>query len=130
VVFRWLTNPTRFIGDEHGNLVAMECLEMELGEPDASGRRRPVPKAGSEFIIEVDTAVVAVSTQASPLLSKVSSNLTLSKWGTVEVDPDTGQTRNPKIWAAGDVVTGPNTVVHAMGAARRAARYIDQYLRS
>ena len=127
--FRLLTNPKRFIGDENNNLVAMECYQMELGEPDDSGRRRPIVKEGSEFTIDVDVAVVALGTTPNPLISSTTEGLETSGRGTVIADEQTGKTVKDKVWAGGDIVTGSATVISAMGAGKRAAADIDTYLR-
>ncbi len=129
IIFKFLTNPVRFAGDERGNVKTMECLEMELGEPDASGRRRPIPKAGSEFTMSVDTVVVALGTTPNPLIASTTPGLTTTSRGTVVADENSGQTVKPKVWAGGDVVTGAATVISAMGAGKRAAASIDAYLR-
>jgi len=129
VIFKLLTNPVRFLGDDQGWVTAMECVEMELGEPDESGRRRPVTKKGSEFTMEVDTVVVALGTTPNPLVPTTTKGLDTTKKGTVVADEETGKTTKPGVWAGGDVVTGSATVISAMGAAKRAAASIDAYLR-
>ncbi len=129
IIFRFLANPTRFIGDDKHRLTGMECIEMDLGEPDASGRRRPIPKEGSEFTMDIDVAVVALGTTPNPLISQTTSGLETTKKGTVVADEETGLTRKDRVWAGGDVVTGSATVISAMGAAKRAAADIDRYLR-
>jgi len=123
-----LANPLRFQGDEGGRLTGVECLKMELGEPDASGRRRPVPIPGSEFLVEIDTAVVAIGSGSNPLLTKGTPGLALNKWGYIIADPKTGKTMKPQVWAGGDIVTGSATVILAMGAGRLAANSIHDYL--
>ena len=123
-----LTNPTRFIGDDKGRLVGMECIRMELGEPDDSGRRRPVPVSGSESIMDCDLAVVAVGAGANPLLTQSTEGLKLNKWGYIVTDPETGKTSKKGVWAGGDIVTGSATVILAMGAGRKAADSIHDYL--
>jgi glutamate synthase (NADPH/NADH) small chain len=128
--FRFLTNPKQFIGDENNNLVAMECYQMELGEPDSSGRRRPAVKEGSEFTIDVDVAIVALGTTPNPLIAHTTSELETTKHGTVVADESTGKTVKAGVWAGGDVVTGAATVISAMGAGKRAAADIDKFLRS
>jgi glutamate synthase (NADPH/NADH) small chain len=128
IEFHLLTNPTRYLGDESGRLTGMECLKMELGEPDASGRRRPVPIQGSEFQMETDLVIVAVGSGANPLLTQSTDDLKLNKWGYIEADPDTGKTSKPGVWAGGDIVTGAATVILAMGAGRMAANSIHKYL--
>jgi glutamate synthase (NADPH) small chain len=127
--FRLLTNPKRFIGDDKNNLKAIECYQMVLGEPDASGRRRPIVKEGSEFTIDVDVAVVALGTTPNPLIAATTKGLDTSKHGTVIADEQTGKTVKDKVWAGGDIVTGSATVISAMGAGKRAAADIDKYLR-
>lgn len=123
-----LTNPTKYIGDEDGRLTSMECLKMELGEPDDSGRRRPVAIEGSEFILECDLCIVAVGSGANPLLTAETPDMKLNRWGNVVADPKTGKTTKRGVWAGGDIVTGAATVILAMGAGREAADSIDDYL--
>ncbi len=123
-----LTNPTRFIGDENGRVTSMECIQMELGEPDESGRRRPVPIEGSEFILDCDMAVVAVGAGANPVLTQSDPEITLNKRGYIVADEETGKTTKPGVWAGGDIVTGQATVILAMGAGRAAADSIHKYL--
>ena len=130
IIFKLLTNPKRFIGNDKGWVTAMECNEMELGEPDASGRRRPVIKPNSEFTMEIDVAVVALGTTPNPLIPSTTKGLETTKHGTVVADEATGKTVKDKVWAGGDVVTGAATVISAMGAGKRAAASIDAYLRS
>jgi len=124
----FLTNPTRFLGDEKGRLTGLECLQMELGEPDESGRRRPIPIKGSEFHMDCDMAVVAVGSGANPLLTQSTDDLELNKWGYVVADTETGKTTKKGVWAGGDIVTGSATVILAMGAGRKAADSIHKYL--
>jgi glutamate synthase (NADPH/NADH) small chain len=128
IEFHFLTTPTRFIGDERGWVKAMECIRMELGEPDESGRRRPVPIPGSEYLFEVDTVVIAFGTNANPLIRKTTPGLEHNKWGYILADPQTGATSKPGVYAGGDIVTGAATVIEAMGAGKRAARAIHEYL--
>jgi len=128
--FRWLTNPKRFTGNPQGWVTGMECIEMELGEPDASGRRRPLPKAGSEFTLEVDVAVIALGTTPNPLIASTTKGLETTSHGTVVADSASGLTKKARVWAGGDVVTGAATVISAMGAGKRAAESIDQALKS
>jgi len=128
VEFMLLSAPTRFIGDEEGRVKAVECLKMELGEPDASGRRRPVPLPGSEFIVDIDLAVISIGAGANPLLTKTTPGLALNKWGYIVADPKTGKTMKPRVWAGGDIVTGSATVILAMGAGRLAANSIHDFL--
>ena len=123
-----LTNPTKYMGDDKGRLTGMECLRMELGEPDASGRRRPVPVEGSEFEMACDLAIVAVGSGANPLLTRSTPELQLNQWGYIETDPETGKSSMKGVWAGGDIVTGAATVILAMGAGRQAANSIHDYL--
>ena len=129
IIFKLLTNPKQFIGNDQGWVTEMECYEMELGEPDDSGRRRPVVKPGSEFIIDVDVVVVALGTTPNPLVPKTTKGLEVTRRGTVVADEETGKTSKPGVWAGGDVVTGAATVISAMGAGKRAAASIDETLR-
>ncbi len=123
-----LTNPVRYIGNDKGRLTGMECLRMELGEPDASGRRSPVPIEGSEFLVDTDLVIVAVGSGANPLLTQSTPDVKLNKWGYIEADPETGKTSKKGVWAGGDIVTGAATVILAMGAGRKAADSIHDYL--
>jgi len=129
IIFKLLTNPKRFIGNDQGWVTAMECYEMELGEPDSSGRRRPIVKEGSEFIIDIDVAVVALGTTPNPLISSTTKGLETTRFGTVVADEETGKTTKDMVWAGGDIVTGAATVISAMGAGKRAAASIDAYLK-
>lgn len=129
IVFDFLTNPVEILGNEKGLVVGMRCIRMELGEPDASGRRRPIPIEGSEFDMEVDTVIMALGTQPNPIVFADSGGLERTRWGTVSADEDTGQTAKRRVWAGGDIVTGAATVISAMGAGKRAAADIDHYLR-
>ena len=128
VEFKFLTAPTKFMGDEKGRLTSMECIQMELGEPDDSGRRRPVEKKGSEFTIECDLAIIAVGSNANPLLTKTTDGLDLNKWGYIITQEGTGKTTKQAVWAGGDIVTGAATVILAMGAGREAANSMHEYL--
>ena len=128
VIFDFLTNPVEILGDEKGNVRGMRCIRMELGEPDESGRRRPIPIEGSEFEMEVDTVIFALGTRPNPLVFMEAEGLERTKWGTVVADPKTGRTTKPRVWAGGDVVTGAATVVSAMGAGKRAAADIHRFL--
>ncbi|MHC1578321.1 MAG: NADPH-dependent glutamate synthase [Dehalococcoidia bacterium] len=127
--FRLLTNPKRYIGNDSGWVVGIECYKMELGEPDESGRRRPIAKEGSEFTLDVDMVVAALGTRPNPLIAHTTPDLQTTRWGTVVADEITGKTMKDKVWAGGDIVTGAATVISAMGAARRAARDIDEDLK-
>jgi glutamate synthase (NADPH/NADH) small chain len=130
VKFKLLNNPLRILGDERHRVTSMECIRMELGEPDDSGRRRPVPIEGSEFVMEVDTVVVAIGNKPNPLVPQTTPELETTRWGTIVVDEDTMQTSMPGVYAAGDIVSGAATVILAMGQAKIAARSIDHYLRT
>jgi len=129
VIFKLLTSPIEFIGDENGKIKAVKCIEMKLGEPDDSGRRRPVPIPDSDFTIEIDTALVAIGQSPNPLVPQSFKELVTEKWGNLKVDED-GQTTVPGVFAGGDIATGAATVILAMGAGKKAARAIDQYLKS
>ena len=129
VIFKLLTNPKRYIGDEHGQVKAIELYEMELGEPDESGRRRPIPKPGTEYIFEIDTVIAALGTRINPIISSTTKGLEITKWGTIVTDEATGKTSKPGVWCGGDIATGAATVASAMGAGKRAAADIDEYLR-
>ncbi len=128
IVFKLLTNPKRFIGDEQGRVKAVELYEMELGEPDESGRRRPIPKPNTEFIMEIDTAIVALGTRPNPIIPSTTKGLELTRWGTIITDDATGRTSKEGVWCGGDMATGAATVISAMGAGKRAAVDIDAYL--
>ena len=128
IIFHLLTLPVRILGDDRGRVRAIECIRMELGEPDESGRRRPIPVKGSEFALEVDTVVVAIGTSANPLLPRSTPGLKLNEEGYIVVDEETGKTSLEGVYAGGDIVTGSATVISAMGAARKAARAIHEYL--
>jgi glutamate synthase (NADPH) small chain len=128
IIFKFLTNPTKFLDDGKGWVTGMECIQMELGEPDASGRRRPIAKKGSEFVMNIDTAVVALGTTPNPLIAATTIGLKTTGHGTVAADEATGKTVKDKVWAGGDIVTGAATVISAMGAGKRAAADIDKYL--
>lgn len=130
IIFKLLSNPKQFIGNDQGWITAMECYEMELGEPDASGRRRPIIKEGSEFTIDVDVAIVALGTTPNPLIPSTTKGLETKKNGTVVADEESGKTVKDRVWAGGDVVTGAATVISAMGAGKRAAASIDLYLKN
>ena len=127
IIFKFLTNPVRYLGTEDGWIRGVECQQMELGEPDESGRRRPVPVKGSEFVIECDVAIPAIGTRANPLLTSTTPDLKTNKWGYIEVD-ENGATSKPGVYAGGDITRGSATVILAMGDGKNAARSIDQYL--
>lgn len=130
VIFEYLTAPLEILSDERGNVRGMRCIRMELGEPDASGRRKPVPIKNSEFDLEVDMVIVAIGTSPNPLVFTDAEGLKKSPHGTVVVkDKETGRTTLPRVWAGGDLVTGAATVVSAMGAGKRAAADINRFLK-
>jgi len=130
IKFNWLTQPVRYVGDENGRLTAVECIKMQLGEPDESGRRRPVPVEGSNFVIEADMVIEAIGQGPQKILLQNFPELKLNKWGYIEVDPETYATNIPGVYAGGDIVTGAATVIEAMGAGKIAAKSIHQYLSS
>lgn len=129
VTFLLLASPVEFYGDLQGNVVGMRCIRYELGEPDTSGRRRPVPIEGSEFDVPVDTVILALGQGPNPLVIRTTPDLELTSKGYIVVDETTGATSKPGVFAGGDIVTGAATVIKAMGAGKKAARAIDQYLR-
>ncbi len=128
VQFKLLINPTEILGDDKGNVIGMKCSKMELGEPDASGRKRPIPIQNSEFVIDVDTVIVAIGNSPNPIIPSSTPGLEVSEWGTILVDDNTGMSSVPGVFAGGDIVTGAATVISAMGAGKIAARGIDKYL--
>jgi len=128
IVFKLLNNPKEILGDETGSVRGMECLEMELGEPDASGRRRPVEKAGSEFVLDVDCVIMAIGTSPNPLIKSTTEGLETQSWGGIIVNEETGLTSRPGVYAGGDAVTGAATVILAMGAGKAAAKAIHRQL--
>ncbi|MBO0469557.1 NADPH-dependent glutamate synthase [Enterococcus sp. DIV0242_7C1] len=126
--YHWLTNPIEYLSDDNGNLLGVKCIKMELGEPDSSGRRRPVPIKNSEFIIEADTVIEAIGQGSNKVLLSTFPELALTKWGYIEADPKTGETSIPGVFAGGDIVTGAATVILAMGAGKVAAVQMDKYV--
>jgi len=128
VNFRWLTNPVRVLGNDEGWVRGMECIHMELGEPDESGRRRPIPIPGTEETLDVDTVICALGTSANPVIAQTTPGLQVNRWGYMEVDEKTGMTNLPGVFAGGDIVTGAATVILAMGAGRTAASGVLKYL--
>ena len=127
IQFQFLTNPVRFIGDENDKVSKLEVIKMKLGEPDDSGRRRPIKIEDSEYTIDTDTVIVGIGTGANPILTKSIPELKLTKWGYIEADQN-GQTSIEGIFAGGDIVSGSATVISAMGFGKRAAHAIDKYL--
>lgn len=128
IIFKNLNNPVKIIGDENGRVKAMECIEMELGEPDASGRRKPIAKEGSNFELPVDTVIMSIGTSPNPLIRSTTPGLDTNKRGCLVVNEDTMQTTREGVYAGGDAVTGAATVILAMGAGKQAAKSIDEYL--
>lgn len=128
IIFKLLTNPTKIIGSDDGWVKGIECSEMELGEPDASGRRKPVTKAGSEHVVDVETVVIAIGQSPNPLIKSTTPGLDTQKWGGIIVEEETGKTSRDAVYAGGDAVTGAATVILAMGAGKKAAKAIDEYL--
>ena len=128
IIFKNLNNPVKILGDENGRVRAMECIEMELGEPDASGRRKPIAKAGSNFDLPVDTVIMSIGTSPNPLIRSTTPGLDTNKRGCLVVNEDTMQTTREGVYAGGDAVTGAATVILAMGAGKQAAQSIDEYL--
>ena len=128
VQFRLLCNPVRILDDGNGNVRAVECVEMQLGEPDASGRRRPEPVAGSEFLLEADTVIMALGTSPNPLLQRTTPGITVNRRGCIVADEATMATEKAGVYAGGDAVTGAATVILAMGAGKTAAASIHDYL--
>jgi len=129
IIFKFLTNPLRILGDDKGWVCGMECVNMDLGEPDASGRRRPVPIEGSEHVIDVDIAIIAIGTSPNPLIRSTTSGLDTNKWGCIVAD-ENGRTSREGVFAGGDAVTGAATVILAMGAGKNAAKAMDEYIKS
>ncbi len=129
IIFRLLTNPVQIIGNDKGFVESIECVEMELGEPDQSGRRRPIVKKGSEFILEIDSVIMAIGTTPNPLITSTTKGLETDKWGCIITKDESGLTSKEMVYAGGDVVTGAATVILAMGAGRKSAAAIDQKLR-
>ena len=129
IVFKTLTNPVEILGDETGCVRAIKCVEMELGAPDESGRRRPVVKENSEFEIELDTVIMSIGTSPNPLIRKTTPGLETNKHGCIITDGDDGKTTREGVYAGGDAVTGAATVILAMGAGKHAAKAIDEYIK-
>lgn len=129
IIFKNLNNPVKILSDENGQVCGIECVEMELGEPDDSGRRRPVVKEGSNFVLDVDTVIIAIGTSPNPLIKDTTENLQTNKWGCIVAD-DNMATSRPGVYAGGDAVTGAATVILAMGAGKIAAASIDEYIKN
>ena len=129
ISFKLLTNPVRILEGENGFVGGMECVEMELGEPDASGRRSPVVKENSEFTMDVDCVIMAIGTSPNPLIKSTTKGLETQRWGGIIAD-ENGQTSREGVFAGGDAVTGAATVILAMGAGKTAAEAIDEYIKN
>ncbi|NMA64873.1 MAG: NADPH-dependent glutamate synthase [Clostridiaceae bacterium] len=129
IIFKLLTNPTRVLGNEKGWVTGLECVEMELGEPDATGRRRPIEKEGSEHVLDVDTVIIAIGTSPNPLIRSTTAGLDTNEHGCIVAD-ENGRTSKEGVFAGGDAVTGAATVILAMGAGKTAAKAIDEYIRT
>jgi len=130
IIFKTLTNPVEVLGDENGWVSGMKCVEMELGEPDASGRRRPVVKEGSEFVLDVDTMIMSIGTSPNPLIRSTTPGLETNRHGCIVTNGEDGLTSREGVYAGGDAVTGAATVILAMGAGKNAAKAIDEYIKS
>ncbi|MBQ7520470.1 MAG: FAD-dependent oxidoreductase, partial [Clostridia bacterium] len=130
IVFNFLTNPVEVLGDENGWVSAIRCLSMELGEPDASGRRRPVPIPGSEHDLPMDAVIMALGTSPNPLIRDTTKGLETQRWGGIIAEEGTGKTSREGVYAGGDAVTGAATVILAMGAGKQAAAAMHQYIQS
>ncbi len=128
IEFLYLANPKKFIGDENGWLTGVELIKMELGEPDASGRRKPVPIEGSNYILAIDMAIIAIGNGSNPIIQQTTPELQFNKWGNILVNEETMATSKKGVFAGGDIVTGGATVILAMGAGRKAAKAINEYL--
>ena len=128
IIFDLLTNPVEILTDENSNVTGIRCIRMELGEPDASGRRRPVEVPGSEFDMDVDAVIMSLGTSPNPLISSTTKGLEVNKWKCIVAEEENGQTTKEGVYAGGDAVTGAATVILAMGAGKAAAKGIDEYL--
>jgi glutamate synthase (NADPH/NADH) small chain len=124
-----LTNPIRILGNDKAWVKGIECIKMELGEPDASGRQKPIAIEGSEHVIDVDMVIMAIGQGPNPLLTSTTPDLALTKWGNIIADPETCKTNKKGVFAGGDIVTGGATVILAMGAGKKASKAIDDYLK-
>jgi glutamate synthase (NADPH) small chain len=129
IILKLLNNPTRILGTDDGWVKGMECVVMELGEPDSSGRRKPVVKEGSEYVLDVETVIIAIGQSPNPLIKSTTPGLETQKWGGIIVEEETGATSKESIYAGGDAVTGAATVILAMGAGKKAAKAIDEYIK-
>ena len=129
IIFDLLTNPKEILVDENSNVKGMRCVRMELGEPDASGRRRPVEIEGSDFVIDLDTVIMSLGTTSNPLITSTTEGLDTNKWSCIIADEETGKTSKDRVYAGGDAVTGAATVILAMGAGKNAAKGIHDLLK-
>ena len=130
VIFNTLCNPISVVGNSEGWVTGIECIRMQLGEPDNSGRRRPVEIPGSEFVIDTDVVVMAIGQGPNPIVQETTPHLNTNKWGYIDADLETCATSRPGVFAGGDIVTGAATVILAMGAGKNAAVAIDEYLKN
>ena len=130
IEFKTLCNPVEILGGEDGRVNGIKCVRMELGEPDASGRRRPIEKKGSEFTMDVDTVIMSLGTNPNPLIRSTTPGLDTNKHGCIVTEGDDGKTSREGVYAGGDAVTGAATVIKAMGAGKAAAKAIDEYIQS
>ena len=129
IKFKLLTNPVRFLGNQSGWVKGMECIAMQLGEPDESGRRRPIPIKGSEFVMDLNTVIVAIGQAPNPVIPRTTKGLQTARWGTIVVDEETGKTSIEGVYAGGDIVSGAATVISAMGAGKKATHSIYEYIK-
>jgi glutamate synthase (NADPH/NADH) small chain len=130
IIMKLLTNPTQILGDENGWVNGIECVDMVLGEPDASGRRRPTAKKDSEHVVPVDTVIMSIGTSPNPLIRTTTPGLQVEKWGGIVVNEETGETSKDGVYAGGDAVTGAATVILAMGAGKKAAAAIHEKIQA
>ena len=130
IIFRTLNNPVEILPNEDNFVGGMKCVEMELGEPDASGRRRPIVKEGSEFVLDVDCVIMSIGTSPNPLIKNTTAHLDTNKHGCIVTEGENGQTSREGVFAGGDAVTGAATVISAMGAGKASAKAIDEYIKS
>jgi glutamate synthase (NADPH) small chain len=130
IIFDLLCNPIKILGDERGWVNGMECIRMELSEPDESGRRRPVPKKGSEFMLDVDIIIMSLGTRSNPIIAQTTPGLAVNKWGYIVAEEETMATSKPGVYAGGDIVTGAATVIQAMGAGKKAAKAMHEFIQA
>ncbi|MEG2814547.1 MAG: FAD-dependent oxidoreductase, partial [Oscillospiraceae bacterium] len=130
IIFKLLTNPVEILSNDDGFVDGMKCVEMELGEPDESGRRSPIKKENSEFILDVDCVIMSIGTSPNPLIKSTTEGLDTQKWGGIIADEETGLTSREGVFAGGDAVTGAATVILAMGAGKASAKAMDKYIQN